>query len=220
MFSKDLISKKISALKPSDNAEVAIELMNEFKVSHLPVVDNKNFVGLLSEKNISELHNIQEPISFVNLSLFTPFVRDNQHFFYAIEIAVKLQLSLVPVLNEKDEYLGCILLSVLLRKAANLLNTNGPGGIIILQVHEHDYTLSEIARIVENENAKILSATSHLKTNGFIYITLKINSEDINSILKSFERFEYEIISYFINNSDEIDVFQQRLKEFIHYLQI
>jgi hypothetical protein len=107
-----------------------------------------------------------------------------------------------------------------LEKAADLLNTNGPGGLIILQTHDHDYVLSEIARIIENENARILSFATNMQSNGFLLITLKINTENFNAILKSLERFNYEIYSYFMNGDDESDIFQKRLDEFMHYMNI
>ncbi len=220
MLAKDLISKKKFALKLSDTGEIALDLMNELKVSHLPIVNDKTFVGLISEKNILELDSIQEPFKNLGLSLFTPFVCNHQHFFDAIEVVTCLHLSLIPVLNEREEYLGCVLPSELLEKAAALLNTNGPGGVIILQVHDHDYVLSEIARIIENENAKVLSFTTNLRSNGFLLITMKINTENFSSILKSLERFNYEIYSYFMNANDETDTFQKRLNEFMHYINI
>jgi hypothetical protein len=106
-------------------------------------------------------------------------------------------------------------------KKTNLLNTDELGGLIILQLRENNYVLSEIARIVENENAKILSLATHLNANGFLYILLKVNTENINPILKSFERFNYEIDSYFTNSdNNETEMFQKRLNEFLHYMQI
>ena len=107
-----------------------------------------------------------------------------------------------------------------LSNTADLLNIDEHGGLIILQVRENNYMLSEIARIVENENAKILTVATHLNPNGLLYIILKINTKNINPILKSFERFNYEINSYFINNNDESDIFQERLNEFLHYINI
>ena len=107
-----------------------------------------------------------------------------------------------------------------LPNTADLLNIDKHGGLIILQVRENDYVLSEIARIVENENAKILNVITHLNPNGILYIILKINTENINPILKSFERFDYEINSCFVNDNDESDIFRRRLNEFLHYMSI
>jgi len=107
-----------------------------------------------------------------------------------------------------------------LPNTADLLNIDEHGGLIILQVRENDYVLSEIARIVENENAKILSVITHLNPSGILYIILKINTENLNPILKSLERFNYEINSCFVNDNDESDIFRKRLKEFLHYMSI
>ena len=107
-----------------------------------------------------------------------------------------------------------------LLNTADLWNIDQNGAIIILQMRENNYALSEIARIVENENAKILNAVAHLNVNELLYIVLKINSENIHPILKSFERFGYEINSYFVNDIEDSDIFQERLNEFLHYINI
>lgn len=220
MLAKDLISRNISTLKTSDTGESALALMEDLKVSHLPIVNERDFLGLISEKDIFELNDIKESIGNHKLSLFTPFVYGHQHFFDAIEVATRLNLSIVPVLNENNEYIGSILLSSLLKKTAELLNINGPGGLIILQSQKHDYVLSEIARIVECENAQILSFTTNVQPNGTILITLKINTENISSILKSFERYGYNIRSYFTTDDDEQEAFRKRLDELLYYLEI
>jgi len=220
MLTKDLISKNITPLKTSDTGETALGLMEDFKVLHLPIVNESIFLGLISEKDIFEMHNEKEAIGNHKLSLFAPFVYENQHFFDAIETATRLNLTLIPVLNEKEEYLGVISLSSLLKKAAELLNTNGPGGLIILETKKYDYVLSEIARIVEGENAKILSFSTNMKPNGSLLITLKINTENISAVLRSFERFGYHIFSYFMNTENEDNTYEKRLNEFLHYLQV
>ena len=220
MLTKDLISKNITPLRTSDTGETALSLMEDFKVSHLPIVNESLFLGLISEKDIFEMHNEKEAIGNHKLSLFAPFVYENQHFLDSIETATRLNLTLIPVLNEKEEYLGVITLSSLLKKAAELLNTNGPGGLIILETKKYDYVLSEIARIVEGENAKILSFSTNMKPNGSLLITLKINTENISPVLRSFERFGYHIFSYFMNNENEDDTYEKRLNEFLHYLQV
>lgn len=220
MLAKDLISKNISPLKTSDTGETALTLMDEFKVSHLPIVNESVFLGLISEKDIFELNTAKEAIGNHKLSLFAPFVYESQHFYEALETANRLNLTIVPVLNEKDEYLGVITLPLLLKKAGELLNTSGPGGVIILQTNTHDYALSEIARIVEGENAQILSFCTNIKANGTLLITLKINTENISPILRSFERFDYHIFAYFMNGDNEDNTFEKRLNEFLHYMQI
>lgn len=220
MFTKDLISKNIHPLKTSDTGESALHLMDEFKVSHLPIVNESVFLGLISEKDIFEINHMQEPIGNHKLSLFAPYVYYNQHFFDAIEAAQRLDLSIVPVLKENDEYLGVIKLPVLLKKAAEFLSTNGPGAVIVLEMKKHDYILSEIARIIENENAKILSFGTQIKKHGGIYVALKINTENISPILKSLERYEYDVFTYFVNGDTETDTFEKRINEFLHYMQI
>jgi CBS domain-containing protein len=52
MNALQLISEEILPLHFSDTASEALIRMNEYKVSHYPVVDNSKFVGVITEKSI------------------------------------------------------------------------------------------------------------------------------------------------------------------------
>src|SRR5512145_778024 len=99
MLAKDLISDVIPSLRTSDSGQKALYWMDIFRISHLPIVNNVDFLGLISDKDIYDNNMAEEPIGNHQLSLFSPFVTFNQHIYEVMELASELQLSVVPVLD-------------------------------------------------------------------------------------------------------------------------
>ena len=52
MLARELVSDIISPLHTSDTAQKALSWMEIYKVSHLPIVNEKKFLGLISESDI------------------------------------------------------------------------------------------------------------------------------------------------------------------------
>jgi CBS domain-containing protein len=220
MIAKDLICNSIIPLKTSDTGSYAISYMEECKVSHLPIVNNVEFLGLISDNDINNTGNLKEPIGNHKLSLVSAFVYEHQHIYEIIKIAVSLKLSLVPVLNDKNKYLGIITLNDLLQSISKILVIQNPGGIIVLELNNNDYYLTEIAQIVESNDAKILSLyiTPHSDSTK-LEVTIKINKIDIYPILQTFYRYNY-IVKASYSESNYLDSLQDRFDSLINYLNI
>src|SRR5664279_5078518 len=108
MLAKELISDIVPALKTSDTGVKALYWMDIFRISHLPIVNNTEFLGLISDTDIYDMNTPDEPIGNHSLSLFSPFILENQHVYEVIELVSKLKLSVVPVLDSSKNYLGMI----------------------------------------------------------------------------------------------------------------
>jgi acetoin utilization protein AcuB len=107
MLAKDLISDVIPSLKTSDTGLDALNWMEAFRVSHLPIVNNQIFLGLISDTDIFDLNSANEPLGNHRLSLMKPYVISHQHIYDVIEIASRLKLSIVPVLDAEKGISGC-----------------------------------------------------------------------------------------------------------------
>jgi acetoin utilization protein AcuB len=194
MLAKDLISDVIPALRTSDTGMQTLNWMEAFRVSHLPIVNNKVFLGLVSDSDIYDAKNTEEPLGNYRLSLIKPYVYGHQHIYDVIEIASRLKLSLIPVLDSDGNYLGAITSHNLLHHFSDLIAAHTPGGILQIEVGVRDYSLSEIARIVEDCDSKILSLYLTQSPDGRqLYITIKLNRTDMLPIVRSFERYGYKI---------------------------
>ena len=221
MVAKDLISEVIPSLKTSDLGQTALNWMEIFKISHLPIVNNQEFLGLISDTDIYDMNQPNEPIGNHVLTLYKPFVTTEQHIFEVIGLASRLKLSVVPVLDAKNNYKGVITSTDLIRHIAGISSMDQPGGIIVMEVPDRDYSLSQIAQIVESNNVKILSmyiTSSPASTQ--LEVTLKVNTSDLVSVIKTFERYNYDVKTW-VSDNDSMDRFySERLDLLMKYLDI
>lgn len=218
MLAKKLISDIVPALKTSDTGLKALSWMEIFRVSHLPIVNNKEFLGLISDTDIYDLNMADEPIGNHNLSLFSPYVTAYQHIYEVIEIVSRLNLTIVPVL-EKKKFLGLITLNDLIQYFAGLLSVNNPGAIIVLELNQNDYSLSEISQIIESNDARILSIYTRSPAESMkMEVIIKVNRTDISSIVQTFERFDYSIKASFMDDDELDSLYDNRYESFMRYL--
>jgi len=221
MQAKDIISDIVPALKTTDTGIRALNWMEIFRVSHLPIVNNKEFLGLISDADIYDLNMAEETIGNHSLSLIKPYVSEEQHIFEVMEMASRHKLTVIPVLDENKKYRGLITIMDLIHFFAELSAFKNPGGIIVLNLHVNDYSLSEISQIVESNDAKILSLYITQPNNSMkLDLTLKINKSDISSIVQTFERYDYKIKASFMEDNQMESLYNNRYEEFMKFLDL
>ena len=174
-----------------------IDVIN--KIISLPIVNDKDFLGLVSESDIYDLNIPEEPLGNHQLSLVRPYLHEGQHILEAMEMVSKLKLSLVPVLDARKHYLGVITTTELVHHFADFAALKNPGGIIVLVLNHNDYSLAQIAQIVEGNDAKILGTflTSSSDTTQ-IELSLKLNVTDLTSIIQTFNRYNYSVLGSYM----------------------
>jgi len=220
MFAEEIISNVITPIKTDDTVQKALDRMNEFKLKHMPVVNDDQFLGLLSEDDLLEIRNHDILIRDVNFSLLNAFVFDNTHTYDVIRLLSTLKLTAVPVLDQKKNYAGLISINNILDSVATLYAVNEPGGIIVLEISNRDNSLAHIAQIVEADNAQILSSyVNSFKDSTRLEVTLKVNKTEITSLVASFERYNYEVKEVY-NNTQIDDGSKERYDSFMNYLNI
>src|SRR4030042_1009876 len=207
MVALDLISDIIPSLKTSDTGQTGLNWMEIFRVSHLPIVNNQDFLGLISDSDIYDMNQPEEPIGNHELTLLKPYVEDNQHLFEVIGLAARLKLTIIPVLDNQNHYKGVITTNDLIRHIAGISSMDQPGGIIVLEMIERDYSLSQISQIIESNNAKVLSMyiTSPSESTR-LEVTLKVNTTDLLAVIRTFERYNYDVKTW-ITTNDSLDRF-------------
>lgn len=219
MIAEHLISDVIIPLRTSDSGEVALGIMQEFYVRHLPIVNREELLGLISEDDILE-HDTNEAVGSYKLSVHRPSVQINDHLYDVLRLIAEYQLSVIPVVDADNKYVGMITaedLIVYFAKAGAFLE---PGGIIVLEMLRQDYSLSQLARIVESENAVILNSHVHTFSDSpQIQVTLKVNKQNILNIIASFERFDYHVKATF-NELEYMGTLKERYEGLISYLNV
>ena len=221
MLAKELISEVIPALRLTDNGQKALNWMEIFRISHLPVVDNHEYVGLISDKSIYDLNLNDKLMADCNEGLLQPHVHENQHIYEVVALISSLKISVVPVLDLKHVYLGVITVADLAQKFSDLVAVSEPGGVIVLELNPIDYSLAQIAQIVEGNDAKILSLyVSKPQDSKEIDVTLKVNIIDLTPIIQTFVRYDYVIKAVFMDDSILKHMYDDRFELLMKYLNI
>ena len=208
MHAVDLITQEIPPLRPTDTVGRAMDWMEEFKVSQLPVVENQRLLGLVHDEALVDRNDLKAEARSVMDAVEVPYVRGGQHIYDVMKLMSERSLSVLPVLDMTGVYLGAISEREALKRLAEITNIREPGSVVVLEMNQNDYSLQEIARIVEGSDGKLLSVYSHtLADSNRVEITLKINREDISDILRTFERYEY-----FVKNTYQGSTFHDDLR--------
>lgn len=220
MFAGELISNIIPPLRTSDTVSRALERMNEFKLYHLPIVNNKQYLGLVSEEELIEERKPDTAIGALPLTLLNTFVYENAHIYDVIRLFSEMKLSIVPVLDHQKNYKGLVSISDILHYTANLYSVEEPGGIIVLSISNRNNSLAHMSQIVEADNAQILSSyISSFPDSTRLEVTLKINKIELSGIVASFERYNYEVKAVY-NTSQHDDGSMDRFNSLMNYLNV
>ncbi len=221
MLAKDLISDVVPALKTSDTGLDALNWMEVFRISHLPIVNNQQLLGLISDADIYDQNRVDLPIGEHALSVSFPFVYEHQHIYEVLEVAARLQLSGIPVVDADKQYLGMITQSNLIWHFNRLVAASTPGGIIELEIKQRDYSLSELARIIEDADARVLSLyVAQDEPGQDLKVVIKTNVLELSSIRRSFERFGYTIRIFSSQEADMNDKIKNNYDALLRYLDV
>ncbi len=214
----NLISKSLPSINRGESAMHVLNLMDELRVNDLPVVENGLFLGLANESDFLNAEVYQGEIQ-AELDLLNVSVSPDSHVLDVLKVISENDVTVVPVVDEGNNYLGSITSADLLDHLAEMLGVMREGGIIVLQVFERDHSIQQIARIIEENNAKILSLSVVPASEGNLEMHIKIDLPDLNPILQSLERFNYNVLSRF-QASQFDDELKDRYNELMRYLNM
>ena len=219
MVAETLMTDSLVPLRTSDTGEDALGLMNDFYLKHLPIVNNEELLGLLSEDDVLN-NNVDEAVGSYQLSLHNAYAFTDDHIYEVMRQLAEKQLTVIPVINREQTYVGMITQEDLLNYFARTGSFTEPGSIIVLEMQRRDYSLAELARLVESENAAVLSSfiSSDLNSS-VIHVTLKINRQNIQGLLATFERFSYEVKASF-NEGEYLQNLKDRYDSLMTYLNV
>ena len=220
MLTIELINNNIPRLQLQDTVRKALQLMNDFRVTHLPVVADDKYLGLLSEEDLLDNEIEKMPIELMQETFIDASVHENEHFLNAVKFINKFDTTVVPVINEEKELEGVITTNELLKALGNFSGTEEIGGIIVLEMERSQFAISEIGRMVETNDATILhlNTTVHPDT-GMFTVTLHINKKEISAIVATFERYDFDVIYYFGNEKFENEI-HSNYRHLMNYLDI
>ncbi len=223
MIAQDLISESIPTVSLEDIGSKVLTLMEIFRVSHLPVVSGSEYFGVISDKDIFDAENFEDRIeNYIDDHMMQPHVHANQHIFEVVGVVQGLGVSVVPVLASDHSYLGAISRNDLAIRLSELFSAAEPGGIIVLEMAEINYSLSQIVQIIEGNDARILSlyVAKPSRSTTELNVTIKVNKVDLSGIIQTFTRYDYLIKATYMDQSQIKNLFDDRYDQFIRYINI
>jgi len=212
-------STAIPALQMSDQVGWARQTMNDFSIEYLPVIEEQLFKGIIHLDDLDEA-NDEQHVADLASHFFIHVVQEEDFFLTALKLMHEHNIYLLPVLNPSGEYTGSITRQVIIETVSTYLSAGEPGGVIILQMPPHQFSISELGRIIESNNAKILHLTTWTdRATGELMVSMKLNKFDIHDILASFERHQFTVSRYFGENLSE-ETLKNNFDHLMNYLKL
>lgn len=220
MTARQIVSDLLPVATPNDTVKRVLDWMHSFHIGHLPVVENSKLVGVISEEELLNSLSFATVLSDIKMSQNKAFVHDNDHLYEVVKAAVQKKLTVIPVVDSNDNWVGSITLEALLQHLAESGSLTETGSIVVLEMQRNDYSLGTIARITEAEGVHILSSyiTSKPEEN-VVELTLKLDSTEIQRVVATYERFGY-IVKNAFDESDYMDSLQTRYDALMSYLEV
>lgn len=219
MFAHLLLDASIPTVLNSETVDKALFVMQENYLHALPVINEEGeYAGIINEEELLDVFDGQKPLSeFIS---DTVAVRIDEHFFNILKNKELLKKSIAPVVEQNNQYAGVISDRSIIQFLAHDRSIEELGGIIVLEIKSINYSLAEMARIVESNNANIIHSYISSSTNSEnILITLKINKTDLKEIVLTFERFNYHIVAVY-HTSEYEEGFKERYDSLMVYLNV
>lgn len=221
MLAEKLISDVITSVPGNETGQKVLNLMDVYRVSHIPVVEEGQYLGLISDKIIYDLNLLEEPVEKETDKFNTSHVHEDQHIFEVAALMYKLKLSVIAVLGSNHDYLGAITLYDLARRFARFFSLQEVGGVVVLEVNVNDYSLAHISRIVEDNDTKILSSfLDRIPGTQNLDVVLKLDKEDLSPVIQAFTRYDYNIKGVYLDHSMLNDLYQDRYDQFMKFMNI
>ncbi|WP_338792363.1 CBS domain-containing protein [Bernardetia sp. MNP-M8] len=221
MVAADLINEMIPPLKSQDSVKKALNWMDAFRITQLPIVENNVYKGIITEDMLYEINNPDATIDAIEPLYEDVFVGEDQHFYDVMRLATDHNLRIIAVVDLSNIFVGVITVRDTLAAFARTFANQSAGAILVMSMNYRDYSLAHISRLIEENNTKILS--SYVDTDPYdsnlIKLTLKLDKTELTPILATLERFEYRVIAKFQENPDA-DIQKERLDMFFRYFDI
>ena len=219
MFAQDCIDTSIPFVRLTDTVGFVLNLMQEYKVQCLAIVEKDLFMGMINENILLESDDTRTIDSFVE-NFQQLKITEGTHLFDVLKKTTEESTYDLPVVSIDNEYIGI----TAAKKILNMLVLNSSlissGGIIVLELEAKDYSLTEISKIVESNSAMILHTMMTTSVNqNYMQISLKINKNDLKDIQMAFERYRYKVIAVLHQSEYEVQL-KERFDSLMKYLEV
>ncbi len=201
-----------------DSMSEVIEFFQHTTYSHVAIVEDRKFVGVLSETDLETFEQVKK-VEDYRYELESFFARKETSWLDALELFARNEANLIPVLDENTLVIGYFDLHDIVAEFIDTPFFIEPGVVLVIAKGMKDYSFSEIAQIVESNNARLLGAFITESRDEITQITLKITTENSNDVVQTLRRYNYNIL--FGNNEDQFIESLRRRSEYLDkYLNV
>lgn len=220
MYLGELLSKNYFDVKPDDSIGFALDKMNEFHMTQLPVVSERDFLGLVTEDHLLGADDEAQSLRSLSVSLRFVYLYEYQHVYDALQYMSAHQLHLLPIVDKDNGYLGTLTQHEVMNALNETLGNREPGAIIVLELGRNDVSFSHIAHLFESENVRIIStAVRDIPDTTKIEMTIRVDKQNISTLLASLWRFDYVVKATFNDGSPDSDI-KERYDILMNYLNL
>ena len=215
---KSYINPNIPVLRPSDTVDDALLLFSDLKLTHLPYVRHDAFEGFFSEDLLMN-YDIDDLLADIQPLPAEHFLQEADPLAEAVRKAAASPLLLLPVRDEEGVFKGVAEKATLFEQFISGLALQEAGGLLEIRLKGRDYSLAEIARVIENESGKIISLYITHEENDDLILALKLDITHISPVISALTRYGYEVISY--QSSEPVtNMEKDRFDQLMKYLSI
>ncbi len=208
MLASQIINSNYPNIHFNDKVSLVLQLMEDYDIQHLPVINDDKFIGLISKEDLLDADKTASILS-LEYQLLKVSIRSNEHFLSALKLTTDFGLSIVPVITNEKELAGIISQKNIFQALSNFYSQEEPGGILVLEMDRRNFSIGELSRLVETNDAVITQLnTSTDASTGQLTVTIKINKLEISDVLATFQRYDY-VVSYYFGE----ELYENELKE-------
>lgn len=208
----EYINNDLKPIAVNDFLVTVQDFFIDVPYSHFPVLENDVYIGCISAVD-AETFDMNKKVSDYRYAFEGFFVRDSMVWLDVLEVFARNNSNIVPILNENNQYIGYYQITDVIKFLNETPFLKETGGIIVVEKGVIDYSMSQIAQIVESNNGKLLGLFVSEANNDKVQITVKTTLGGMNDIIQTFRRYNYEIVSE--HNEDN---YLNNLKERSEYL--
>lgn len=219
MLASQLINSGFPAINLFDKVSLALQLMDEYDIQHLPVLSEEKFAGIISKDDLLDADETRL-VAAVESALQKISVKGEEYFLSALRLIAENELTLLPVVNEQAELAGVISSKDLLRRLSSFVGNEEKGGIIVLETDKRNFSFGEVNRLVETNDAYITQLNTYTEPDtGLVVITLKVNKIEISDIVATFQRYDF-VVRYYFGEETYANELKENYNHLLSYLNM
>lgn len=218
MLVNNYLSKDFIPPRLNHTVAHALDLIDDFNLTHIPVFEGLDFVGSFSREMLEE-SAAEGKISDIKDFADYFYITENASLFEAIEKFHNHTTNILPVINEEKHYLGFLMMDDVISALSTMPFIVEPGAIMMVEITQKQFSISEVAKIVESNNGRIIGLFVTGYEEDRVQITIKLIAENLASVSETFERFGYSVVLKFFSDEKE-DLMRDRFDQLMKYLDI